>query len=673
MNEKHSFLDNPLFLAPTDYNTNASDDFSVLMNKRSLDEIAKTISERVLRPVTIIDANRIGTDVILSSIRANSSTEVFSLRYSCRLLRKCAGENICLECDHRHAFKFMEYLMVNDDEKKEPLPTETKCVDKIEENIRIFSVNGFNRFVAEYRCPMSGYRELMIPLYYEKETIIGILFIGQLVVKGAGDEIFVENTKRQFLDYGFKNYKSDLFADMSEKTIKRFKDNMINADNDMDKYESFLSDLNNASDKATSKNYTMSFSDKEQYYEFVESACRLLREIEENLTKTFNEKRQKYFEKKSRDIVNAYFENIKAERNKSKSDKESYSDLKTAWDSLLDATDRLKEEFNIQDIYIFGDGTSLAITDNKRKQLYSRNDATNTDRYYDYKTINTIDIQNNDYYTSFDKSYHDKLCEGLDEKINKSDHFIILFTNFVMVFCVKDFTKNKAIYKSMAQEIGKQFKKINTSIALETSTFMQEKQVKTLRMNRHENAHISSRITDRLEYDFADKGEAFLKLNPEKREFIIDDLHNSAKLLSNMAENIGVITGSITKENIKSKVRLVNVQDVLTKWQKMFRDILIDRNLNLELVRSYWDLWSMNIETVPSLFELLIYNIVDNAVKYAYRGTNVYISWDKAGGQNVFKVTNYGHEIKNTDKIYDLYVRGETHKSKRVEGDGIGL
>ena len=71
------------------------------------------------------------------------------------------------------------------------------------------------------------------------------------------------------------------------------------------------------------------------------------------------------------------------------------------------------------------------------------------------------------------------------------------------------------------------------------------------------------------------------------------------------------------------------------------------------------------------LFELLVYNLVDNAVKYAYRGTNIYLIWGRFENDLELSVTSYGPRMPKGDAMYGLYVRGNDKRLR--EGDGLGL
>jgi len=182
---------------------------------------------------------------------------------------------------------------------------------------------------------------------------------------------------------------------------------------------------------------------------------------------------------------------------------------------------------------------------------------------------------------------------------------------------------------------------------------------------------------------FARKGQVFTELDREKQEDIVEDMYNTIKLISHMSNNIGILTGTINSDKIKGKSKKLDVFDLLYRWQIMFRDRLTDRNLDYIVLRGAdnQDLVTpinmkdapRNIMIYPELFELIVYNLIDNAVKYAYRGTTIYLSWRTVKEGYMLSVSSFGPLIKEDEHIYDLYVRGESRHWNTTDGDGIGL
>ena len=73
------------------------------------------------------------------------------------------------------------------------------------------------------------------------------------------------------------------------------------------------------------------------------------------------------------------------------------------------------------------------------------------------------------------------------------------------------------------------------------------------------------------------------------------------------------------------------------------------------------------------LLEQLFYNLVNNAVKYCYRGTRIHLDCSlkshEKGSPHILTVTDYGREMPDTGHVFDLYWRGTDSE----QGLGIGL
>jgi hypothetical protein len=83
----------------------------------------------------------------------------------------------------------------------------------------------------------------------------------------------------------------------------------------------------------------------------------------------------------------------------------------------------------------------------------------------------------------------------------------------------------------------------------------------------------------------------------------------------------------------------------------------------------------ISMRTDKSCLDQIVYNLVNNAHKYACSGSNIYVSFDKIEEQSFgeLSVINYGIDItEDQEKPYQLYFRGINDKEYE-DGTGIGL
>jgi len=74
-------------------------------------------------------------------------------------------------------------------------------------------------------------------------------------------------------------------------------------------------------------------------------------------------------------------------------------------------------------------------------------------------------------------------------------------------------------------------------------------------------------------------------------------------------------------------------------------------------------------------FSHAIFNLLDNAVKYAYDGSRIHVNMKVDNNQQcvIIEVESYGIQILEGERIYDLFFRGETVSKSNLSGMGIGM
>ena len=102
------------------------------------------------------------------------------------------------------------------------------------------------------------------------------------------------------------------------------------------------------------------------------------------------------------------------------------------------------------------------------------------------------------------------------------------------------------------------------------------------------------------------------------------------------------------------------------KWSEMFHFDLLKKNLRL------YDksIASLKIAKTPAdidLFNAMLYNLIDNAIKYSHWGTNIVVD----NTPDRITITDYGLFVEESDRIYDLYSIGGNDMF--LDGDGVGL
>ncbi len=110
------------------------------------------------------------------------------------------------------------------------------------------------------------------------------------------------------------------------------------------------------------------------------------------------------------------------------------------------------------------------------------------------------------------------------------------------------------------------------------------------------------------------------------------------------------------------------------------RDMSI-RNITLEQVASRQGLDNKHIKINENTLQIVLDNMVDNAVKYAYDDTEIdlkiYIKEIKGQGYCMLSIGNFGNGIleNEIDKVWERLYRGicSTTRKKQVSGSGLGM
>jgi len=145
----------------------------------------------------------------------------------------------------------------------------------------------------------------------------------------------------------------------------------------------------------------------------------------------------------------------------------------------------------------------------------------------------------------------------------------------------------------------------------------------------------------------------------EKTNQLLEESRLTLGLISSASLRVGAFT--------LSKV-IKRVLDVLRPFAKERRIELMFNNAMPD------DLDRVTIDRL--LTEMMIFNLVDNAIKYSHRDRNVLVHLSPSRGDWVIQVTDYGVAVRTEDSvaIFEPFVRRPTgHRSDSRPGTGLGL
>jgi signal transduction histidine kinase len=191
-----------------------------------------------------------------------------------------------------------------------------------------------------------------------------------------------------------------------------------------------------------------------------------------------------------------------------------------------------------------------------------------------------------------------------------------------------------------------------------------------MRILWHESSQLIAGIDWQIERHL--KSEyALAELTQER----LDDVSSNLSVFVRNLELVYSSTNSIFTETLSFSPReFMAYGAILFKWRDFYR--LEARRKNLQIVARLDrpdDEMRPRVWGDEALLEQLLYNLLNNAVKYCYRGTRIYLDCsllsDEENAPHVLSVVDYGMEMPAGRDLYELYARGTLQE----QGQGIGL
>jgi len=586
---------------------------------------------------------------------------------------------MCYHCDLRHASLFRGLTRATAYAELQAKAADRHYLDvDLHENTAYF----------RYRCPMLGYWEMVFPIFYQdkgcengSDNIIGVLFVGQTLIDEPDEWEKVRSARQTFLEKDanrlftkfcehYNQNQQDYRDKISPATIQEriMKEN--EAVDPLLQHE-FPMGEDRAADSIPPCNGIASMTvSRGDYEKLIVSACTVVKDIEKSLWDEMHEKRLKHFTDELAHLLAGW--------NKAK------NDAQTIWRDFVSAVSKMSETYAFKNMYVFGDGKNASTTTDKKKRLLGEDGTAQAEE----KPCFNFGEFANDYFKPFKVavSLDDPiLLDGIEGIADGGNLILLVCPNLAVAFEVESLEEGKNIYKILFSAIAKELIGMNARLELLTTSFLKEHHELTLRMYRHETAHIAERLSDRNSRYLGSEKDA-RKLTGGKLEDVYNDFKSSIDLVSNMALTIGIVLDRLSEdERVTSEEESISVfSDMFYKWEAMFSDKLQTRNLQIVVPPTHRldPLRPDKMKINRNLFELLVFNLVDNAVKYAFRGTSIFIDCVKEGTGYVLSVVSLGPKIEEGDGPYGLYTRGkaEDHDSdpdpfsgRIVGGDGLGL
>lgn len=194
-----------------------------------------------------------------------------------------------------------------------------------------------------------------------------------------------------------------------------------------------------------------------------------------------------------------------------------------------------------------------------------------------------------------------------------------------------------------------------------------------------------------------------LALNNQKKNFLLSVTHELKSPLASIKLNLQTLNKrSLEKETQKkiiekSEMEIVRLENIvnnilavtrLENSQRIFEKLEFSMS---DLVRKQVEFYKINqganhffIEQIeqnisfqgdPALFELMISNLIENAIKYSDVNTEITVGLKKHNNKIELSVQDKGLGIakEDQDKIFDKFFRSGNEEVRQAKGTGLGL
>lgn len=195
-------------------------------------------------------------------------------------------------------------------------------------------------------------------------------------------------------------------------------------------------------------------------------------------------------------------------------------------------------------------------------------------------------------------------------------------------------------------------------------------------MRREFTANVSHELKTPLQSIYASAELLKTGLVPESdREEFVDRIFKESKRMIQLVQDI-IELSELDEENVTSQKEEVNLYDVACSSAEHLAQKAKDLNVSVNVELDKIDASEAVIHSIPTLVHEIIYNLLDNAIKYNKESGTVSarISQNPKRKIAVSVVdTGMGIEEKYLDRIFERFFRVDKSHSREIGGTGLGL
>ena len=488
-----------------------------------------------------------------------------------------------------------------------------------------------NRLYVRYICPYSRFEEFFFPIIAEGR-VIAVLMSGQHISQGTKHEdIFKDYKDFAAIANDVKVISEEEFCEKSDKILKR------------------LQTINNRIEILESR-----------IAERIQSAGKVY------VSKTFL-KVETDFREKIKSIDNRVSNQL--------------DEFKTA---LNNALEKICSAFGNSDngfIRIFANNS--IINNGKEIKLHLIGDSSNSAHSDDYSF--QIPQISNDVVQWKNKQILQYASPKIQEAINTDSASVLrildtrpFIPQMTYILWEKDTIQNNKYgdwgnYIFYCETLERFYQTLLGQYAILNGILVTQTLENSIRISGHESAQMLIAISDVINHEFLEK---------KASQFTIDQLNQLQNKMEDVESMLYLLGGVYQRPAMIIQRTLPGKEWCnFSKLLRSMNDFFVGKAKkdNLQQITRKWDpeLDKYGLKTNKNFFNQIIYNLIENAIKYGYRGSNIYInaSYKQLQQELIISVISFGVGIPKTDqeKIFDLFYRTLLPEMQGIEGTGVGL
>ncbi|MCP5003001.1 MAG: HAMP domain-containing histidine kinase [Planctomycetes bacterium] len=161
------------------------------------------------------------------------------------------------------------------------------------------------------------------------------------------------------------------------------------------------------------------------------------------------------------------------------------------------------------------------------------------------------------------------------------------------------------------------------------------------------------------------------EISEKARDLIIRSERRTGFLLILVNDLLDLVTGKIGKVR-KGEIKSVDINETVNSTLRLLEEKAKARDVLISISPM---LGTATLNIVPDDLELILTNLVDNAIKYTKKDSTIKINSEFEDGVVKIEISDVGIGINKDDisKIFDEFYRAPNAKDIEVNGTGLGL